>query len=371
MKKINGYLIVKFNAREVREWEGTALGNYGVIDAELYTGTLEVDRSVMEYDDAETLEEAIEKARGLESELDVKEPDVKITVIKETNETTGEEEFDPEALFNHEKAVLERHIKSKSYPDTDPRTAAHALYGYARALKQLGMVDDFDERFFISPDIFGSYDVPQPLPREPEELLAHICDVVCKERIPGRTQEELDAVCAKCAVERLANEGDERDLRVRAEAHQGLNAIINKLRGTPPGTKAERLEYEARAYLRALEASGTVTAAESTAFAAAIEEAVEAGHAAPPREKFLNLGRTQDRKVYGLGLLLAKDCPDNDCRVYLNIFRMAQELDTALDTAQGYAADTLRRELHKNFRELREMYLGNYAIQKYKEAVQP
>ena len=40
MKKINGYLVVKFNARELREYEGTALGAYGVIDAELYTTCL-------------------------------------------------------------------------------------------------------------------------------------------------------------------------------------------------------------------------------------------------------------------------------------------------------------------------------------------
>ena len=52
MKKINGYLVVKFNDRELREWEGTALGKYGVIDAELYTGTLEVDRGAMEYGDS-------------------------------------------------------------------------------------------------------------------------------------------------------------------------------------------------------------------------------------------------------------------------------------------------------------------------------
>ena len=49
MKKINGYLVVKFNARELREYEGTALGEYGVIDAELYTGNLDVDRGAMEY----------------------------------------------------------------------------------------------------------------------------------------------------------------------------------------------------------------------------------------------------------------------------------------------------------------------------------
>ena len=48
MKKINGYLVVKFNARELREYEGAALGEYGVIDAELYTGNLDVDRGAME-----------------------------------------------------------------------------------------------------------------------------------------------------------------------------------------------------------------------------------------------------------------------------------------------------------------------------------
>lgn len=58
MKKINGYLVVKFNARELREYEGTALGEYGVIDAELYTGILDVDRGAMEYDNAGSMEEA-------------------------------------------------------------------------------------------------------------------------------------------------------------------------------------------------------------------------------------------------------------------------------------------------------------------------
>lgn len=38
IKKINGFLVVKFNDREKREYEGTALGEYGVIDAEVYTG---------------------------------------------------------------------------------------------------------------------------------------------------------------------------------------------------------------------------------------------------------------------------------------------------------------------------------------------
>lgn len=94
MKKINGYLVVKFNARELREYEGTALGEYGVIDAELYTGNLDVDRGAMEYDNAGSMEEAVELARGLESELDAEEPEVKVTIVKETDETTEEEEVD-------------------------------------------------------------------------------------------------------------------------------------------------------------------------------------------------------------------------------------------------------------------------------------
>lgn len=83
MKKINGYLVVRFNDREKREYEGTGLGSYGVIDAEQYTGILDIDRSVMEYDDADTLEMAMEQARELESELDIVEPETKITVIIE------------------------------------------------------------------------------------------------------------------------------------------------------------------------------------------------------------------------------------------------------------------------------------------------
>lgn len=77
MKKINGYLVVRFNDREKREYEGAGLGAYGVIDADLYTGYLDIDRHAMEYDQAESLEEAVELARGLESELDVEEPDAR------------------------------------------------------------------------------------------------------------------------------------------------------------------------------------------------------------------------------------------------------------------------------------------------------
>lgn len=377
MKKINGYLVVKFNDRELREWEGSALGNYGVIDAELYTGTLDVDRSVMEYDDAETLEEAIEKARGLESELDVEEPEVKITVVKETDDRTVEQgPVDPQLMIAGWEATLGQQIGSHQHKDIDERTATHELHGFKVALNQLGILSNEDT--VVDPDTFGGYDIPHPLPREPEELLSYICDEVCKEHGPGRTQEELDAVCAKCAVERLANEGDERDLRVRSAAHSELNKIIDELRGTPLNTRAERLEHEARAFLKALELSRTVTERESAAFTAAIEDALKARPYTAERATFENLHPEIKRdplaaKIYAMGLALSADCPDNDCRVFLNIFNMARDLDGALDELGGNGAPALalRRELRDRVGELVEMYRTNYAVQKYKEAMQP
>ena len=120
MKKINGYLVVKFNARELREYEGTALGEYGVIDAELYTGILDVDRGAMEYDNAGSMEEAVELARGLESELDAEEPEVKVTIAKETDETTEEEEVDAQQMIAGWENVLRGQVASAHYTGACP-----------------------------------------------------------------------------------------------------------------------------------------------------------------------------------------------------------------------------------------------------------
>lgn len=364
LKKINGYLVVRFNDREKREYEGTGLGNFGVIDAELYTGILDVDRSVMEYDDAGTLEVAMEQARGLESELDVVEPEVKITVIIEGETEVSEEEVEPENLFKERQAVLEAQLKAGPHLDLDPLTAAHELYGYTKALEDLGMIDGHDERFMVERNTFGEvcnlytdegHRVNVALPsraglaimsphdfeegdtftgctvqalkcrrcgmesfawsKEPspgqEEALAYICDEVCKYR-EGRTQEELDAICAKCKVDRWA--------------------------GAPP-TPTPLGE----------------PGAERDTFT----------HAHP------NIQRdSTTRRVYALGLALAEECPENDCKVYLNIFNMARELDKALDRVTGHPATVLRGALHDRLRELGEMYTSNYAIQQFKEGMQ-
>lgn len=132
IKKINGFLVVKFNDREKREYEGTALGEYGVIDAEVYTGNLDIDRGAMEYDDADTLEVAVELARGLESEEDITDEPPTYTAAVETDESYTEETVEPAALIEGWTRCLATQVKSKHYPDTDPRTAAHRR---ARALR--------------------------------------------------------------------------------------------------------------------------------------------------------------------------------------------------------------------------------------------
>jgi len=370
MKKINGYLVVKFNDRELREWEGTALGKYGVIDAELYTGTLEVDRGAMEYDNADSIEEAVELARGLESELDTEEPEVKVTLIKETDEATEEEEVDARQMIAGWENTLRGQVASPHYKDVDERTAAHELYGYKAALRDLGLLDRED--CYVLPDTFG--EAPGPLPKKPEELLSYVCDELCRHRRPEMTQEQLDAVCEKCSLERLANEGDERERRARERALGAIYGLIDRIRDRESRTEAEQVGAEARAYLRALATVQAVTEREREIFTAAIEEAVKARQELKERTTFENLHPELKRhretaQIYALGLALAADCPDNDCRVYLNIFNGARELDAALDSldADSTPALYLRKALRERVGELAEMFDGNFAVKQYRK----
>lgn len=73
--------------------------------------------------------------------------------------------------------------------------------------------------------------------------------------------------------------------------------------------------------------------------------------------------------VYSLGLRLKTDCPDNDCRIFLNIFKGAREIDEALGKVEGAPRRVLLRELKKEFRELQKMYLFNHAVLKYAKEV--
>ena len=136
MKKINGFLVVRFNDREKQGYP--QIGNFGVIDAELYTGSIDVDLDAFEYNDADAIEIAVEQARGLNSEEDYSDEPPVYTVTVESAEEVSEEEVFPKAMALSWAERLKTQIKSKSFPYIDPRTAAHELIGYKTALYDLG-----------------------------------------------------------------------------------------------------------------------------------------------------------------------------------------------------------------------------------------
>lgn len=277
MKKINGYLVVRFNDRERREYEGTALGEYGVIDAELYTGILDVDRGAMEYDNAGSLEEAVELARGLESELDVEEPETAVTVIVETGSGSTELETTPEELIRGEKHFLEA-CGQTDRPRLSRAEADWHFRGYVRALADLGIADRADERFHVPPKSPGS--------EYPADLA-----------------------------------------RMYARVHQQSRKVLAAMTG---GGVKEGFRH------------------------------LPPGMADNPFVK----------PIYKLGQRLEADCPDNDCVIYRNVFRMALELEDAMDgmDPDSHPARTLRKELMKLVSDLRELYSKNFAVRRYRGA---
>ena len=280
VKKINGYLVVRFNDREKQGYP--QLGSFGVIDAEMYTGCIDTDLGAMEYEDADTLEVAVEQARGLESEQDYSGDPPVCTLIVETADETTEEEVDPQLMIaGFENSLQEQ--AAHGCRDVDARTAAHELYGYKAALRDLGLLG-------------------------PEEVQAHICDHVCPAPQEARDQEDLDAVCGSCTAFGLPQNHFQE---TTAEPQGTFRHLDPALRGAPPV-----------------------------------------------------------RAAYRLGLALERDYPDNDCRVYRNIFRTARELDTALDglDEDGTPALYLRKALRERVSELKEMYTENYAVRKYRGA---
>lgn len=317
MKKINGFLVVRFNDREKRDYP--QLGSFGVIDAELYTGDLDFDLDAMEYIDADRIEIAVEQARGLDAEEDFGDEPPTYTVITETAEEATEEEVEPKLLVLSYEEQLKTQIKSPHYKDVDPRTAAHELYGYKSALCDLGLLDREDKA--VDPKTFGDacefYDdeghrVDMALPSPAGLALVSAHDYEEGETFTGCTVQVLK--CRRCGRESFAwSKGSPEEEAPPEEAERHTFAH------THPNIQRDRMM----------------------------------------------------EKLYTLGLVLARDCPANDCKVYLNIFNMARDLDAALDTAEGYPALVLRQDLHKRLEELREMYFENYAIQKFKEGMKP
>lgn len=203
------------------------------------------------------------------------------------------------------------------YPDIDPRTAAHELNGYKTALHHLGLLDADDA--IAEPDTFGeacqfygseAHRAEIVFPTSAGPVVSSPHDYEEGETFTGCTVQTLK--CRRCGAESFT------------------------------WSKGPGLEQEE----------------------------------APAKETFTNLpsGMRSDRntrKVYALGLTLAEECPDNDCRVYLNIFNAAREFDEALDTVKPNSAPflALRSALVQYAGELWQMYAENYAVQQYKKGM--
>ena len=207
MKKINGFLVVRFNDREKRN--NPTLGSFGVIDAEQYTGDLDFDLDAFEYTDADLIEIAVEQARGLDAEEDFGEEPTTYTVIAETAAEAREEEVEPKLLALARERKLETQIKSKHYPDIDPRTAFHNLEGYKAALYDLGLLEA--DEAVVEPDVFGAAcqfytdedhraDVVLPSEAGPAVLSAH--DFEEGETFTNCTVQTLK--CRRCGMESFA-----------------------------------------------------------------------------------------------------------------------------------------------------------------------
>lgn len=414
MKKINGYLVVRFNDREKREYP--QLGSYGVIDAELYTGVLDIDRSVMEYDDAETIEIAVEQARSLDSEFDMEEPEVKLTVVKDVDGKTSEETYDPVKMFDITRTLLEGDIQRGVGEDIDPRTAAHELRGFAKALMAMGAARGDDERFYVPLDSFGT--PPEDIPLTAEELRDMIgqwvwvkvkyslstCDgwafvcgpgglaffeqtlsisengtkftayrrvqgkgnpmPLCLRQPPETAAADPPALTPQEVRElrnakKLLKEVEDYISGDRATAPEGERVAPYQPQNKRPGRVSLRLDMDLSRIRTMQDLQDVLKLADSTS------------GAEPPRDQFHHAPGIEDdllpRKIFQLGLAMEVGCPENDCIVYRNIFRMARELDQALDGAQGYAAEVLRREMGKHMRDLRRMYYINHAVKAFRK----
>lgn len=67
-----------------------------------------------------------------------------------------------------------------------------------------------------------------------------------------------------------------------------------------------------------------------------------------------------------IGTSLTKQCPENDCTIYLNIYRMRIEVLEALEAvAGGWGREVLVMEANRLARQLEHMARTNYAVRNY------
>ena len=236
------------------------------------------------------------------------------------------------------------------------------------------------------------------MPRNPEELLAFVCDERCKNRA-GHTQEELDAICAKCPLGQLYEDAEAQDLRIRERSERALREHIEGVRRAEDTVTALLGGHEALAYLAALRDGQILQENECEHYAAQIAEAGAAWETVLEGVSFEDLSRLRhllrevdEHTKYGgelfngfqheteripahrleelhqLGTALLGECPENDCTIYRNVFRMAVDVDGQMGKLTGHARETMQREYERLLRELNHLYTMNHAVKKYREA---
>ena len=307
IKKINGFLVVKFNDREKREYEGTALGEYGVIDAEVYTGNLDIDRGAMEYDDADTLEVAVELARGLESEEDITDEPPTYTAAVETNESYTEETVEPAALIEGWTRRLATQVKSKHYPDTDPRIRERSERALREHIEGVRHAED------TLTALLGGH-----------EALAYLAALR-----DGQILQENE--CEHYAAQ-IAEAGAAWETVLEGVSFEDLSRLRHLLREVDEYTK----------------------------------DGGELFNGFQHETERIPAHRLEE--LHQLGTALLGECPENDCTIYRNVFRMAVDVDGQMGKLTGHARETMQREYERLLRELNRLYTMNHAVKKYREA---
>ena len=74
------------------------------------------------------------------------------------------------------------------------------------------------------------------------------------------------------------------------------------------------------------------------------------------------------KHIKDLGMKLKIDCPDNDCRLFLNVFEMLEGVESDLTGCllSEWGRKVLQMERRKLESELDQMFYMNYAIRNYR-----
>ncbi len=80
----------------------------------------------------------------------------------------------------------------------------------------------------------------------------------------------------------------------------------------------------------------------------------------PPQWRVL-----EPEQLFTLGMLLLDNCPDDDCIIFRNTFKMCREMDNQLDGLTGQDLQKLKSRFYREYESLEHMYQTNFAVRRY------